>query len=637
MIVTAAHRRVAFAAGWIAVLGLQLGLLSYFNGEMLWSDQPYAGLDFDTHIEQTWRVLEGLEQVQRTWVYDVHLLAGMPNGVIFNADNKGWELFTWGGTLLGLSRGFSFNLFALLCHLSIVPILYTGARLFRVKPWAALLAAAFATLFWNFDSWSHWCWYVGMIAYSFGSFFFVLPLGFFYRWTTERRPGWLVGVAVTLALAHLIHPYSFFVLVVPMLVLYGRVFRSLSWKEQLGVFAAVGLTLAVNGYWLHNAAMFWHYIVDSSLFAETGIDTALWDLLGLMTEPAATGIIGKRTAFRSVLILGGFFATVAWWKRGDDRLAPLGSALLFLVVVAYFGTYTVLAHTQPYRNLMPAGFLSAIMFAALIQHAVDAGLFRRLSNGARAMVGFLLFPASLYLVGDAIYYFADSAPTPAPLPHGESSGLSAFGFPRHPSYRYANWHLEPLADWVRERDDGSGRFLVEGWSWGEQLAWKTDAQIMGGFIWRNLDHSWSNFFRRRPQGIARPGDLRAYLRTYAVKWIIIHTPRAQAPWWDKFPSLELVEEVGGLRFYRVREPAGFIVKGKGDVKASTNRIEVRGTNPNEPVVLRYHWMETLACTPNCTIERRETRGDAVGFMRIPAPHPADFLIYNTYRFDPGDM
>src|SRR5690606_1450831 len=64
-----------------------VALLGYFGGARLLTNTPAAGFDFDTHISQVWRVLEGLQGHGRTWVYDVQHLAGHPNGTIFDADN----------------------------------------------------------------------------------------------------------------------------------------------------------------------------------------------------------------------------------------------------------------------------------------------------------------------------------------------------------------------------------------------------------------------------------------------------------------------------------------------------------------------------------------------------------------------
>lgn len=626
------RRRLAkFAVAWLVVLGVQVGLLAYFGGEQLLRSQPIAGIDFDTHITQTWRVLDGLEGWGHAWVYDVQLLAGVPNGVLFDADNKGWEVFTFVLVKLGLGRGQAFNIYVVLAHLLVVPVIYGCARGFGLKPWAALFAAGLAVLYWNFDSWAHWCWYVGMVAYGFASYLLLIPLTLFYRWTQDRKRWQLVALLVALPFCHLAHPYTFLALVVPMTAVYVRAFRSLSKGEHAGVVAVAVATVALNSYWLMTAFGFWHYIVDSSLFADNGALDAIWDFFGLVTEPAASGLIGKRTGFRTLILLASFVMLAVWRSKRDPRTLPMGSALLCLLAIAYLGGYTPLSHTQPYRNLLPAGFLGTLMCAALAQHVVDQGVLKAFCRNARLMVALMCVPAGLFLVQDVLYYAVEDLPKPSPLPDGQRVGFSSLGYPPHASYKYGNAHADELAAWVRAHDDGTGRFLVEGWHWGEQLAWKTDAQIMGGFVWRNLDHSWSNFFRRRPQGIAHPKEFRAYLERYAVKWVIVASARSRTPWWDMNPHLEHVVDVNGFRIYAVIEPVSLLLHSPGQVQASVNQLVVTGTRPEQKLMLRYHWMETLRCRPDCTLERVELQDDPVGFIKIPAPHPADFEVYNAYE------
>ena len=84
-------------------MAVQLGLLAYFGGRHLLSNRPVTGADYDTHVSQVWRVLEGLEGWGKSWVYDVQHLAGYPNGTIFDADNKAWELWSYATVRLGAS------------------------------------------------------------------------------------------------------------------------------------------------------------------------------------------------------------------------------------------------------------------------------------------------------------------------------------------------------------------------------------------------------------------------------------------------------------------------------------------------------------------------------------------------------
>lgn len=615
----------------VLVFGGPVALLWYFGGERLLRPVPYSGFDFDTHVSQVWRVLEGLRGWGQPWVYDVQHLAGYPNGTIFDADNKGWELWTFAVASLGVPDGLAFNSFVIAAHLCVAPVIYVSARLFELRRPFALLAAAFGVLYWTFDSWNHWEWFVGMIAYAIAGYLFLLPLSAFYRWTRERRPWQAIVCALGMGLAHLVHPYTFFILVAPMAALYLRNVRELSRREHAVVWSIVAFTVLVNGWWLGNALRFWHYILDSSLFADPTLDSLYWDVLGLVGDPTAMGVIGNRTAFRLTLVVGAIVAVVAWWRRGDDRALPFGVGLSVLVALTYLGGYTPFAQIQPHRHVGPTGFIAVIPCAAAIEHVVRERRWSRLSRPVKGLLLVLALPALQHLARDVLYFTARSLPPPAPLLDGQKVWYTQLGYGPHGDFSYGDWTHEELAAWVRAHDDRQGRFVVEDWHVGEQLTWKTDAQILGGFIWRNLEHSWAHLFRWRPQGIATDEDLRHHLTTFAVRYVIISTPRPLAPWWDHSSVLEHVADVTHFRIYRVREPSGLFAEGSGELRARTNLLEVAASDPGKDVVLRYHWLETLVCEPDCELVREPIDIDGVGFIRVPAPHPADFRIRNAYR------
>ena len=92
-------------------------------------------------------------------------------------------------------------------------------------------------------------------------------------------------------------------------------------------------------------------------------------------------------------------------------------------------------------------------------------------------------------------------------------------------------------------------------------------------------------------------------------------------------------QIGGFRIYRTRPAVSQLLVGsRGQVHARTNRIEVRGSSPAEDLVLSYQFHEALRCEPSCKVERETNRYAPVGFLRVPAPHPADFAVFNSYQF-----
>jgi hypothetical protein len=73
-----------------------------------------------------------------------------------------------------------------------------------------------------------------------------------------------------------------------------------------------------------------------------------------------------------------------------------------------------------------------------------------------------------------------------------------------------------------------------------------------------------------------------------------------------------------------------VLSGGGSVRARTNRLFVTGSEPEQDVVLSYHFHEQLVCEPGCRVERQDVALDDVGFVRVPAPHPRDFLVRLQY-------
>jgi len=218
--------RLALAAGFAALLLVQAAAIGYFEPyEILLSTTPISTTDFDTHWEQTVRTTDAMAGWGRTWAWDPQLLAGFPNGTVFDADNKGWELWTYGLWQLGVPRGLAFNLFVLLAHLLLPWTVYLAARLFRLGRPAALTAGGLALALWYTDGFLHYAAWTGMVAFAMSSYLCLLPIAFLYRYLEDRRPRHALGLALTLPAVLLVHPYSFAPLVVPMLVLYLRAAR----------------------------------------------------------------------------------------------------------------------------------------------------------------------------------------------------------------------------------------------------------------------------------------------------------------------------------------------------------------------------------------------------------------------------
>jgi hypothetical protein len=632
--------RWAPAVALAMVVAGQLGLTLYFQPpSLVFGPEPIGGFDWELHFGQVHDAVQAFQHGHRSWAYDPQRLAGQLTGVIFDANTKGWEAWTLGLGALGVPTHVAFNLFAWLGALLAPVAVWASARWFGLGRAAAVVAAALGSACFFFDAFAHWCTWIGMVSWATASYTFLLPLALFWRWLATRSPWALAGVGALLALSLLAHPYSFVPLVVPMGLLYLRAWRSLGWREHAGLGAVVVGVLLCHLWWLLPTLRFWHYTLEARSFLDGTVSYLLTDYLGLLQEPAVTGVMAMRSGFRFLGLGGALLGLWLWRKERDPRFAPFAAGLGVLLALAYLGGHSETAKLlQPYRFVLPATYLSLIPAASFLERAVVTLRQTRPHPIVWALLGLTLFVAVPRLARDVIYFVPEAVPAPTrPLvpPPPDINAGPAFGTIRWPKafdYRQrAGGHREEaaLADYVNATDDGSGRWLVDWWPAAERLTWATHAQILGGFTEINLAHSDANLFRRYADA-PLPGaeELRDYLRQYNVRWVVLASLRPELERPGELLRFETT--VGRFRIFRVLEPSSFIVgDGPGTVQAALNSLRVKGSAGGE-LVLRYHWLETLRCRPGCELHRVEVPGDRVGFIGV-SNAPPDFEIGNSYR------
>ncbi len=636
------RRRLVFPA--LALLLGALHVLYVFHVEQpaaMFSRHPISGRDYDIHINQVWRVTEALDDFGRSWAWDPQVLAGFPTGTIFDADNKAWELWTWTLAKLGMPKGQAFNLFLLLAHLLLPLVVFWSARLFALSRLSALLACALASGIWFFDGFVRWSWWEGMVAYSFAAYLCLPALALFHRFLVHRRFRHAAALALVLAFAHLVHPWVFLVLVVPMGVLYARAFRSLRPVHHLAMVGVAAVTIAANAWWLAVALEHWHYVISAkelgaSYLGAGRIDHLLTDWLGIVSDRAVTGGAGMRSGFRFLVLGAAAITLVLWHRERDGRFLLFAVTLPLLLVATYLGgTLPPLREVQPYRFVVPALFVAVVPAAALVSEVARRRVLSGLPWFAWALGGVLVLALLPRLVRDVLYFTAALVPETAPLVEEnpritDTIGFGNIGYPEHKEFRHGPmpWDHDDIARWFEEHTDGSGRVMVEHWTLGEMLAWRTRAQVLGGFRLRNLQHNSANFFRLYPIGDPPPGELERYLDDYAVKWLVVSFTHKRFE--ARSDLFEPAAEIGIHKIFVSKRPVSFFASNRGRVKASMNRLSVKKTWPDDDVVLRFHWHEKLRCRPDCRVEREPLEGDPVGFIRVPAPHPANFVIWNGY-------
>jgi hypothetical protein len=588
------------------------------------------------------RVVEALERWGHSWLYDVQLLAGQPEGTITDSGSKGWELWTFAlHHYFGVPKTVGFNSFVLAIMLGCPVLIYAAARSFSMSAPASLLAATMASTTWFFDSHIHWQWFVGMISWTGAACIAVLTLGLFHRLLNSKQLAWGLPCALCLGAGLLIHPYTFVALAAPMIAIYVRAARTMSAPEHMTVVGVAAFALAVNAYWMLNAAAHWHYILNSAFYAQANPKHLICDLLDVLCSGADTGAIGTRTGFRFLYLGLGIAGLRVWRATRDSRGLPLTVGIFALYACAHLGGFIPgMQQSQPYRQITPATLFTTLPAAAFIESLWRARLVSGLPRAAQALVLVLsLTLGKQLLTSQVMYFFPRVVPEPARHLDGLRSPLSGYGFlwsehslaALHYGVPHDPQTFEPggeeIVSWLSENAQRSARISIDGSVLGERLAWRTGLEVLGGFFERNVAHVDANYFREHRTYMATPEDLVFYLRLFAVDFVVSDRPE-----FTKIPNvIEHVATPGGHRIYRTIQPFNRVLRGGGVVSARENMIAVTGSDPNQTVVVAYHWHEALRCKPDCRIEREAVSIDRVGFVRVPAPHPPDFSVWNSYE------
>ncbi len=227
------HNPRSWLAGFLLLYGLLF--LYYFPLDQLFSNVPYRRVDLTTHWYNADLISRALEQSGRAWAYDPTFMAGYPAGTLFDVDNKFVEV--WVFALRFLGTAFAFKLLVALLYAAMPFAVLATARLLHLRAWETTSAVGLAILVWQFDPSAHTMREAGMFTFASISYFAPLLIAALYRFmmTPTRRYGLLL--ALIAPLLFWLHPLVFFAVLVPVLVLYGLMFRHIPQKIHAALFA----------------------------------------------------------------------------------------------------------------------------------------------------------------------------------------------------------------------------------------------------------------------------------------------------------------------------------------------------------------------------------------------------------------
>jgi hypothetical protein len=609
-----------------------LSLLAYFTPRKLpLSGAPFHTFDYALHAYQVDRALTAFRATARLWSYDPFTLAGQPAGAVEDLTSKSLELFVIALSRLGANPWVAFNGYVLLVHLAMPFVAWKTARLFDLSRLASALTVLFWVILWYFDSLLHWFWYVGMISWSAASYLGVLVVGLMYRAVAQRKPATYVALGLTAALVTLVHPFAVLTLMAPLAALYARSFRNFRPWEHAALAAGVVGAFATTLVWIGPAIRFRHYIGPVDAFLWPTFSYIVFDWLDLLKDVLMTGQ-PVRTAFRSLAFGLAVVGLLRFRKARDPRTLPLVLVSFGSLALAYTSSYSsVLRQTQPYRHVGPATLAAALVAAAVMESLLAKQGAKNLDRNERAALALALVLAVPALARTVVGFLPTVLPGGA-SPHKVLRASTAPGMGNLELPPTVLGHDGPDADYVAigrylERTVGqTGRVVAFDWVLGEYLATFTRVPILGGIPQRNIPHAAAHPLRLdlRPE---YPGDdpIRRYLEQYAVAAVVLHG--AETPWDVRRDLLEPRPGFGEYRVYRVRAAPSYFERGAGRItEQRLNSIRVsEAAGPD--LILRFHWLETLRCRPNCAVERAEAHRDGGGFIRVRTP-PSTFEIYN---------
>ncbi|MGE0321330.1 MAG: hypothetical protein AB7K71_08110 [Polyangiaceae bacterium] len=623
---------------WRALAGLVLfhlaGVMYFAPPQVILAKQPVMTMDYALHVYQVVRARDAFKEASQLWGYDPLQLAGQPAGVVEDLTSKGTELWVIALNKLGVHPAIAFNLLLWVVHLSIPALGYAGARLFRLSRPQSLGVAWIWSWCWFFDSFMHWSWFIGMISWSGACALSVVLVGCLFRFLEEaklRYFGWFTLVAATLAI---LHPFAVFAVAVPCLALYLRSAKTLGVKGHGLLLLAVAVAGSTALIWIFPTLRFKHYVGDVDTFFNTTASYFLYDSFDLMKDGRNTG--GPvRTLLRTVC----FAAAAVWfWKNrkaGDRRWLPLASFMLAGFAFTYFAGYLWLARqTQPYRQIGPVILMAAIPAVLIFSELLSAPERARWTPKVKLLIGLGLVLIVPRVYRTMAYYVVHLLPEQVIRSDRDVRGspLVSLNEPRPVwlGHAPAAPQQQAVRDWLIKHHQGRGRVAINEWVLGEYIAASTEIPVLGGIRERNVPHVDAHPYRQLDDGKLKSSDLPAFFERYAVGYIIESGFRS--PIEDQTKLIDPVEIVEGYRIYRVRAEPSYFLRGSGRVTAqrlNLIRVENMRAAAQGDVVLRFHYMESLGCRPDCQVEREEVAGDRVGFIRVKAP-PASFEIFNVY-------
>ncbi|MDP8222917.1 MAG: hypothetical protein P9L99_06120 [Candidatus Lernaella stagnicola] len=538
----------------------------------------YCVLDYQCFVARQTHAAAG-----RLWGYDPFFLAGHVQTFVWNSN-----VFLQWLTIFfsSLPVGMVLKL-AVVGSAFVVPWLcYIAWRGFGFSRRASLVGAL-AGVLWFRASMAFAYWAVGMTTG-----FLVFPLSFAALGVMAelRRPSRRAWALLLLApLLLFVHKTAAISFAFPALFLVASHGRKLTLRIGLFLGGCAALALAANWFWISPMLQYMsHATFDPAISYWSNQDPLA--LLRDLTNPSAKiGVLHRQEwwgdlLFRNLVLIGALWA--AWksrhtWPRWIGYAAMTAAIGLF----AYGASFV-----EALRPFDPSRYVP--LFFLFLTLPATAWLVRRVGPGRAAALLLALLVVAGVLPSSSRHFLQqpiDSRPAP---------------------------QLEAMAGWI-DSLPGKGRVHVETFSsfyplkppWNEQFArvaiklpTRTRRPLLGGhYSGIFLDFNHANFFSAVWQGKAvdkwNEAEFAQQIRLYNVEYLLTWSAEAARALRRFTDTVEAVSAPEGFAGWRVKQPAGYFLRGAGKLESwfydELEFIDVAGEDG--VAVVSFHYVPDLVC------------------------------------------
>lgn len=599
-----------------AVVVVHCFLLAHFFGgwSKVLSSEPLLFKDHGWHFYYSVLGSDFLSEHGSTWGYDPFLMAGYPTDV-FDISDRFFKVAMAMVPWLAPEASFKFAVFF---TAALVPLLfYVSSLWFGLGHRLSSVCSALGVWLW-WTAGSSGMFVVGMAGFLLCSIYGVFFAALFFRALQRPSPLFWGGLFIAAPFTILTHPGIVPLAAVPCAVFYLMRAKRLSIKDHALIAGAVVFTVLANLFWIVPQIMNLRYAIP----VHSPLQNPLM-FVGIIHHS-----LRELQVALPVVLAAGVYGLLRMRKEDQNE----SSAVIFITVLVLgllflIGTYLpVLKNVQPVRYGIPLLFFLVFPATAGLRTLWEAWRKKQRPAYMRLAAAF------------ALLLIAASA-----------AAFPVMSFSKTPDIEFVgmNERVQQIKEFLERETDNRARVLMEAPGpysykhiYGSIFATSVLAYYSGREMANaphystHIQHSIVDLngfilFGKPVQTWDKPSLAKA-MDLYNIGWVGVYSPRL-LQLFDAFPGLfSPMGNAGEVKFYRVAREQSFFLEGSGKVRASLNRISLKGVSAeNGRAVISYHFHPRLRVSGAEKLVRVEKGFDPVGFIGIinPGSEVEIFLDY----------